>query len=217
MNKTIQEIEEMAKLYIEEEIFEFEQMILKSNEVRSEESKTISQLTGYELYINHMDENGFVDDYSYLCEEIRLFIARYDKCSIEEVDTNSTYYQMLAPRIAQGKLKAISEMYHLYFGRVYNYKVLNADIDSFIILHGLSKYNNYQTLAKKRNTIILVQAIELYNKGRSSNKQRTVNDLVNSKDFYDSLKLISMSKDGNNYPKPSTLSNYHSEYKRSNK
>lgn len=203
----------MALLYMEEELFAFEKILVKSNETRSDKSEIISQLTGYEIYIDYKSENGAINDYKYLHNEIDSFIMRHDKCSINEIDRNSEYYKFLSSRIASGKFKAIKEMYHIYFGATYNYKVLDENIDAFEICHGFSQYNKYRTQSKKKNTDILVQAIESYNNGKSENQKRSVNDLVNDKTFYTNLNLIPISMGEDKVPAPSTLSKYHSKYK----
>ena len=218
MKKTIQDIEEMALLYMEEAIFGFEKILAHSHETRSEDSEIISRLTGYEAYISHMDENGSSDDYSYLHEEIDTFIMRYDKCSSNDIDRESNYYRELETRIAQGKFKGFNQMYRLYFVRgVYDYKVLDANIDSFDISHGFSEYNNYRAFTKKINTEILVQAIQDYRHDESPTIQKSVNGLVHNKNFYNGLKLIPMSKENDDKPSKSTLNGYYSEYMQSNK
>lgn len=215
MKKTIQDIESMALLYMEEEIFEFEQTLAKSTEPRSTKSNLISQLFGYEAYMSCLSDNDTIGDYAYLHEEIDAFIIRYDKCSIDDIDRDSEYYKILTPRIADGKFKAVQEMYKLYLDRgIYNYKALDTSVDSFAIKHAFDKYNDYRSWAKHTNTLIIVQAIESFNRDKTDNGKRSVNYLVNNSKFYNSLKLVSMSEDEDNFPQASTLANYCSEHKK---
>lgn len=217
MKKTIQDIERMALLYMEEEIFEFEQALVKSNEERSTNSEIMSQLFGYEAYLSCLspskDEDGAISDYAYLHDEIDAFIIRYDKCSLNDIDRTSGYYKMLESRIATGKFDAIKQMYLIYLNKdSYNYKLLNCEIDSFNISHGFAQYNNHKSWAKETNTLVLIEAVRSYNSTKPRTRVRSVHDLVNDNDFYNSLNLVPMTKDGNDYPKPSTLNNYYSEY-----
>jgi len=215
MKKTIQDIERMVLLYMEEEIFEFEQALVKSNKGHSTNSEIMSQLFGYEAYLSCLspseDEDGIISDYTYLHDEIDTFLIRYDKCSLNDIDRDSGYYKMLESRIATGKFDAIKQMYLMSLNKdSYSYKLLDCEIDSFNISHGFTQYNNYRRWAKEANTMILITAVEEYNKDRSKNRIRSVHALVNDEAFYNSLKLVPTSKDGNDYPKPSTLNNYYS-------
>lgn len=199
---------------MEEEIFEFEQALVKSTEPRSTKSNLISQLFGYEAYLSCLSSNDTIGDYTYLHEEIDAFIIRYDKCSIDDIDRDSGYYKMLVPRIADGKFKAIQAMYKLYLYRgFYNYKALDTSVDSFVIKHAFSKHNNYRAWARETNTQILAQAVHSYNEGLSKNRIRSTNDLVHDESFYNSLNLVSITKGESDIPTPSTLNKYKFEGK----
>jgi len=180
MKKTIIDIQELAQMYLEDEVLMFEINLLNIKEEMSEESKPVRNITGY---LESLYDDFEIHDYSEIQKDIEKYIGD------EDFDRNSVYFKLLEKKFADVRIASLNAMLGLCHGKPFKYNIsqhdLNTGIENFKLNDTIQKLLLSST-HKKPKTRYVQEAIyklaktiktEFKNKNKKINKKSLAGEI----------------------------------------